>query len=173
MELRDWASLVGAVTGPFGLGLALLVYFRDRAKVDVSVSWDMRVTGGRADDTRQVALLTVRNIGRRPVYVSHAHFVAPGSDGVETPAAILTESIRGVVLPEGAPPQHYEIDQSNMKADAHHWWKVRGGITEASGKSHYTDWLVVAPEWADGFPAPKMAIWWNRIKNRARRYLPC
>jgi len=65
MDLSDTVALIGAVTGPLGLLLGLLVYFRDRAVVQVSLQWDLELYGPSSKPDAAIYMITIRNIGRR------------------------------------------------------------------------------------------------------------
>lgn len=82
-------ALVGAVTGPAAFVLSLLNYFRDKPKVIVSLEWDRCLIGGVNED-KKFGVVTVANVGRRPIFISHAHLRFPGS----TVFGLLTDGLK-------------------------------------------------------------------------------
>jgi hypothetical protein len=64
IDFKDWAALIGAVTGPVGLAIALMVYVRDRARVLVFLSWDMK----QNENPGHLAVVRISIIGRRSIY---------------------------------------------------------------------------------------------------------
>jgi hypothetical protein len=70
-------SLIGAITGPIGVVISLLVYFRDRAKVRVVLAFDMQGFGGLAQVPNKYFAVRIFNIGLRPIYLDLAHIVFP------------------------------------------------------------------------------------------------
>src|ERR1700682_2565679 len=67
-------ALVGAFTGIAALVLSVTNYLRDNPKVIVTLLWDMSVTDNpRYDRNQQWGIVSVANVGRRPIYVRIAN----------------------------------------------------------------------------------------------------
>lgn len=134
MDIKDIASLIGAITGPAGLLIALLVFFRDRASVKVSYNWNMVEAGPYADKEKRVIQVMICNVGRRPIYLSHAHFKSPDKSDE---ALLFADAIKGVTLAEGSQPHLVYADQTQNSFDKYYkqWWKLRVVVTDAAGKA--------------------------------------
>src|SRR5450432_2855339 len=161
MDIKDWASLVGAITGPAGLIVALLVYFRDRARVEVTLQWDMSSTDDRLGD--RVATIKAANIGRRAIFLSHAHIKLPPGADQEFDTLLFPDSISGITLTEGAKPYIIPLNQKSLNLEKYrnYWWKLRATLVDTAGKKYHSDWPIARPSWADEVDASKLAIQWN------------
>lgn len=149
-------ALVGAVTGPAAFVLSLLNYFRDKPKVIVSLEWDRCLIGGVNED-KKFGVVTVANVGRRPIFISHAHLRFPGS----TVLGLLTDGLEGAKLLEGDPPKNYLMDQATsptLGKCAAEWWKVRACVQDHTGKSWFSSLVRRKPEWGKG-PVPTQWQW--------------
>jgi hypothetical protein len=168
MGITDVAALVGAVAGPAGLLVAVLVYFRDRAVVSVGLQWDMSVVG----DDETYFVVTIRNVGRRPIYLSHAHIRLPRDSDPNASLILLNEGLEGVTLAEGAPPHIVLTAQDHIEKHADVWWRLRATVIDAAGRHHHSEWATAAPSFAKDVRPPRGALAWNRARNWARRRLP-
>src|SRR5437867_336059 len=101
VTLTDITATLGAVFGTSGLVLGILNYLRDRPKVKVLLQWNMLVL----PSDRECALVTVTNVGRRPVFISHVCLVMPKHYGGNV--LLLRDSIEGRKLSEGDPPANF------------------------------------------------------------------
>jgi hypothetical protein len=167
MDIKDWAALIGAVTGPVGLTIALMVYFRDRARVTVLLSWDMKQTESSDD----IAVVRISNIGRRPIYLSHAHIRLPKGADANVSHLVFPDNIQGVTLLEGSAPHLLVLNQRQLQMEkyAKIWWRLRATVIDAAGKHYHSDWPLERPSWASSSQAPKLAIYWNRFRNWVRK----
>ena len=172
MSITDLAALIGAITGPAALFIAFLVYFRDRAVVTVNLHWDMSTYGPNADPSKTYFLVTVYNVGRRPIYLSHAHISLPPDADPEATDIILTGGVEGKTIPEGTAPYLVHTDQEGMEEYAHVWWNLRATVIDSAGKHYHSDWPTRAPSWASEVIPPFGALAWNRLRNWMRQRLP-
>jgi len=165
MEIKDWASLIGAITGPAGLLIAVFVYFRDRARVEVSLQWDMRSLSSET-----IAVVRCGNFGRRSIFLSHAHIKLPLGADRDIDTILFPESVTGVTLMEGSKPHLIVLDQSNLGMEKYskYWWKLRATFVDSAGKKYHSDWPIARPSWAKTVEAPKLAIRWNKFRNLLR-----
>ncbi len=74
-------ALVGVVIGTAGFVISLLNYFRDRPKVIVILGWNY-VSTDEDDLEKTWSVVTVTNVGRRPIFVSHAHLTYPNTTAI-------------------------------------------------------------------------------------------
>lgn len=62
-------ALIGAFTGIAALVLSITNYLRDNPKVTVTLLWDMSITDNpRYDRNKLWGVVSVANVGRRPIY---------------------------------------------------------------------------------------------------------
>ena len=153
MTIEALASLIGAITGPAGLTIALLVYFRDRSKVRVILGWDRIMVGGPVEDKKTYTQITIINSGRRPIYLSHASIELPKRVSNKYGTLLFSDGIDGVTLGEGARPHVVTADQNheNIKNHLQEWWKLRAAVVDASGQKYYSDWPMLAPKEYESF----------------------
>ena len=127
---------VGMVTGTVGLVVSVFAYRRDRPKVQVRVSWGMRPThGGRYDPDKLYGTVTVANVGRRPVFVSHAQLALPL--GMTRERILLAEAVAGQEIPEGGRPVMWLVEQESLKNYPDYvvnWKKVRAVVVDSAGQ---------------------------------------
>jgi len=151
MTLQEAAALTGVVLGTFGSVLGVLNYLRDRSKVTVTLQWDMAVTDNPTyDPKKKWGLVKVANVGRRPVYVSHASLRLPR--GSKHQVLLLSDSVAGARLAEGDPPKAYVVDQTRLGDYTQEWKKVYAEISDTTGKSwrsKYQKWQT-RPSWVPG-----------------------
>ena len=147
--LNDVATGVGVVLGFSGFVLGLLSFFRDRANVCVELQWDMDVTGNpQYDENKKWGLVRVSNIGRRPIYISHAALKVP--KGHDHTHLVLMEGIAGKKLGEGDPSEVYVVDQEGLEKYKDNWKNVRAQVNDTTGKSWRSKKLKRSekPSWA-------------------------
>jgi hypothetical protein len=141
------AALAGVITGTAGLVLGILNYLRDRPKVIVALTWDMKMIGAVTepfDPGKLWGVLSVTNVGRRPIFVSHASLHVPG----QTKYYLLKESVEGVKLLESDAPKLYLIDQQSLVEWAAQWHKLRGCVIDQTGRHWHSAPMKEAPPWA-------------------------
>ena len=134
ITLNDFATVVGLILGGTGFALGVLNYFRDKAKVVVELSWDMAVTEGTEYDASKLwGVVYVTNIGRRPIYISHAALKLPR--GYDHSHLLLMEGVQGRKLTEGDSTQTFMVDQAGMEIYAKDWKKIIAQVNDSGGKA--------------------------------------
>src|SRR3970040_1774745 len=94
LTLQEIAALLGVIFGVSGCVLGIANFLRDRPRVKITQQWDMRVTPNLVYDPNKTwGVITVRNAGRRPVYVSHVSLMLPR--GAEAKYLTLLEAVAG------------------------------------------------------------------------------
>jgi hypothetical protein len=167
VTLSGTLALIGGITGPLGFVISLLVFFRDRARIAVSVSWDMEAFPRPPDYPAKFAMITIVNIGRRPTYVSH---VSAREEGNPI-AKLIAKSVPGRILSEGSAPYSEIMDEQPLAAEEVPWWKLRFSVSAASGRLFFSPWLERPPKWATTQTPPKGAAARNRRRNQIDRLL--
>jgi hypothetical protein len=146
------ASITGMVLGTAGFVLSLVNYFRDRAKIRVRLQWDMAVTPGdpRYDPRKKYAVISVLNIGRRPVYLGAVALRLP--KGFKATHLLAPEAIGGKKLEEGGPPMIVTLQQDNLEEYSKQWREVRAYVELSTGKTYLSKKLhkLSRPSWAKG-----------------------
>ncbi len=133
MTATEAASLLGLTFGVVGTVLGVLNYLRDRAKVVVTLQWDMSVTpGDRYDANKRWGIIRVANVGRRPIFVSHVAIRVP--KGFSHSHLVVNEGIGGVKLTEGDPIQTFVVSQDGLNVYASRWAELVAQVTDASGR---------------------------------------
>lgn len=148
LTLTDITAFCGLVFGLTGFILGILNYRRDRANVTVNVIWDMAVTDNPVyDPKKEWGVLTVANIGRRPIYLSHASLHIPKGYGPEH--LLLVDSVVGKKVAEGDSPLQFLIDQTALAKYAKDWRSIHGEIVDSTGRK----WKSKTPRRRDKPPS--------------------
>jgi hypothetical protein len=153
--------------------MALLVYFRDRAKVLVTLSFDMQGFGSLAEVPGGYFVVRVHNVGRRPIYLSHAHVTIPQRARQKVGAThfLLSSGLQGVTIAEGGAPHVIPTKQAGLDKYAEFWPYMRAAVVDAAGCTYYSDWPTQRPDWAGDQPH-RLRVFINKILNRLRRLRP-
>ncbi|SRR6266568_4199541 len=129
MTLTEFASASGLIFGVAGSVLGVMNFLRDRAKVVVTLQWDMVST----DNPREVSgVIRVTNAGRRSTYISHVALRLP--KGYQHHHLLIVGGIAGKKLSEGDPPQIYLVDQSGLEKYADHWRDLVAQVSDTTNK---------------------------------------
>jgi hypothetical protein len=149
VTVTDLVAVLGLGSGVAGTVLGILNYMRDRAKVEVSLQWDMEVTPGSGlDHTKRWCVITATNVGRRPVHVSHAALRLPkGYDGSHL---LSPQSVSGQTLTEGSPSGVYVMTQEGLERYAKDWRKITAQVNDSSGRAWRSKRVTrkEVPSWA-------------------------
>lgn len=128
-------AFVGAFTGIAALVLSITNYLRDNPKVTVTLLWDMSVTDNpRYDRNKLWGMVSVANVGRRPIYVRIANLKLP--KGHRNSHLVLSEGIEGKRLAEGDAPAIFMVNQDGMQEYAKDWRKIRAAIYDSAGRTY-------------------------------------
>jgi hypothetical protein len=147
VSLTGITALVGVVTGTAGLVLGILNHLRDSPRIIVTLQWDMGIANDpKYDPDKSYGLVTVTNVGRRPIYISHTSLKLP--KGYELTYLLCAEAIYGKRLGEGEPPLTYILDQGEMSKYRRDWRKVRALVIDSSGTAHFSSKVRKRPSWA-------------------------
>jgi len=146
ITLSDVTAIAGLMFGLSAFVLSIVNYLHDRALVVVDLIWDMTV----AADGRQVGIITVANIGRRPIFVSHAALRLPKE--AKRSLILINSSVPGEKLCEGDRPLQYIVPQETLKGYAPFWDKIRASVSDSTGKAWYSKkgGIKKKPSWVDG-----------------------
>ena len=136
-------AIFGAVSGATGTYLGIQSYRRDKAKVEVFLQWDMS-TDPPQDNDEKVGVLRISNIGRRPVYLSHAHLRASRQQN----PLILAETIAGFKIGEADPPKIIAVPQKGLLQFSQNWEQVEVVITDTAGNNYVSNRTSEKPSWA-------------------------
>lgn len=138
MTVTDVVAILGLVSGVTGTVLGVLNFLRDRAAIDVSLQWDMSVTPGTGlDPHKRWGVITVTNVGRRPIFVSHAAIRLPkqaGKDGAYT-YLVVNSAIVGKTLTEGSLSERYIVTQDGLDQYAVYWREMVAQVNDSSGRT--------------------------------------
>lgn len=149
LSINDIATIIGVVFGVSGFTLAILNYLRDNPRIKISLKWDLAVTENPKYDPRKSwGKVEVVNIGRRPIFVSHAALRLPKD--YDYKFLVLKEGIKGERLAEGDQPKIYLVDQEGIEMSAKDWRKIRAEISDSTGKTWRSKKLKrnQKPSWA-------------------------
>lgn len=148
LAATSWATgIIGVATGTSGLVLGILNYWRDKPSVQIILTWDMEPSGNATniyDKEKRWGVISVANIGRRPIFVSHLSLETPGIKG----CLFLIESVSGAKLLEGDPPKQYMVSQEGLEKYANYWNRMRAVIIDSSGKKYCSKPAEHPPSWS-------------------------
>ncbi|MBC8032496.1 MAG: hypothetical protein H7Z16_20600 [Pyrinomonadaceae bacterium] len=146
ITLSDVTAMAALIFGLSGLVLSIVNYLRDRAIIVVDLQWDMTVK----EDGRQVGIITIANVGRRPVYISHAALRLPRE--CKTSHLVMMDAVQGERLGEGDRPKLYLVQQDIMEEYAEYWYYIRAQVSDSTGKVWYSKkhGITKKPSWAGG-----------------------
>lgn len=104
-------------------------------KIKVTLQWDMSVTDNpRYDRNKLWGIVTVANVGRRPIYVRMASLKLP--KGHKNSHLVLNEGIAGKRLAEGDAPAMFIVSQDGLEEYAKDWRNIRAAIYDSAGQEY-------------------------------------
>lgn len=143
ITLNDVATVLGLIIGVSAFSLSILNYFRDKAKIHIELQWDMKNT---QDDDNFVGLISISNIGRRPIYFSHLALKLP--KGYDDKYLLLVDGLSGQKLLEGDQPLIFDIKYEDLDKYKNDWKKVVAQVRDSSGKVWKSKQVTDKPSWA-------------------------
>ena len=149
MTVTDAVAVLGLVSGVTGTVLGILNYLPDRARVEVSLRWDLNIVGDpRYDAEKLWGVVNVTNIGRRPVHVSHVALGLPAGRFDHT-HLVINSGISGKTLAEGAPSDVHVVTQEGMEKYASVWHLIRAQVSDSTGRVWKSNYVSEKPSWAE------------------------
>ena len=114
----------------------------------VRLKWDMSITNNLVYDAeKKWGVVTVANVGRRPIYISHTSIELPR--GYDHNYLLLWEGLQGQKLAEGDPPVDYVLSQDGLGKYKRDWKRMRAVVIDTAGKKYYSKIdESKAPSWA-------------------------
>jgi len=147
MNFIEIISLCGLVFGLTGAILGGLSYFRNRSKLVVVLQWDMKIVNDpRFSKDKNCGVVTVTNVGRRPVYISSAILKLPKKYNTHL---MLIDSTNNKKLGEGDPPLTYFIDQDRLSSYSKEWKKIISEAKDTTGKIYSSKRVTKKPSWVN------------------------
>ncbi len=141
--VTEFAAILGMVLGTVGFVMSVMNYLRDRPKIKAFVNWHMEEL--RTEE--KMGIVTVANVGRRPIFISTAVMLVPKGFGKCT-HFILMESVRGQKLSEGDAPTRIKVNHEGMEQYAKVWRKVRVYVEDSAGRKYFAKPDPRKPPWA-------------------------
>lgn len=154
ITVTDINAVLGILFGLSGLTLAIINYHRDNPKIIVDLSWDMRmieVGGGPQNTDKLHGVITVTNIGRRPIYISHVSLKLPSRGYL-----LLIEGVSGQKLTEGDTPRIFTVNHDQiiqkigerLQKQPNMWRLIRAQVSDSAGKVYLSKKIKNCPDWA-------------------------
>lgn len=145
IDVFQWiGTIIAFVPGVGGLTLGIINYLRESPNVAVTLQWDMKGFGLESNPNQLYGIITVTNVGRRPVYISHVQIQIRSDEFL-----MLMDSITGERLLEGDAPRVYSIIQnSELQKDKDVWDKMRAAVFDSTGKRYLSKRIKKKPSWA-------------------------
>lgn len=149
VDIKDWASLGGLVLGAAGFTTSLLAFFRDRARIRVTLTFNMEpLEPTPADADSLWSVVSVSNIGRRPMFVSHIGLSTASWRRWRTTRTTLVvwDGLQGRKLEEGAGPWVVPCRQGKALAEYGPGAKrLRAFVTDSAGRCYWSRAVVRPP----------------------------
>lgn len=147
MTITEVVAVLGLASGVAGTVLGVMNYLRDRASVQVSLQWDMKSFGApEYDENKFWGVVTVTNVGRRPIHVSHVALRLP--KGLDDTHLLISDGIRGKTLSEAAPSEIHVVTQDGMEIYAKYWDKIVAQVSDSNGHEWKSKPVKKRPSWA-------------------------
>ena len=144
MTITEASAFLGLLFGLIGTSLGLFNYFRDKGHIVVLLQWDMAMTS--EDAAKRIGCITVTNIGRRAIFMSHVALRLP--KGCEISHFLIQGGLKGQKLLEGDPPAVFPVDQANLETYAGQWQEIVAQVSDSTGKEWLSKKVKTIPSWA-------------------------
>lgn len=144
MTITELTAVLGLVFGLVGTTIGVSNYLRDKAKVIVSLQWDMAMTG--EDENKKFGCITATNIGRRAIFISHVALRLP--KGGEVSHFLIQGGLKGQKLSEGDPPAVFPVEQAGLEEFAREWQYVVAQVSDSTGKVWCSKKVKEQPSWS-------------------------
>jgi len=144
MSISETIGLLGLIFGLIGTAIGVSNYLRDRAKVVVTLQWDMAVTG--EDKNKKFGCITITNTGRRAIFISHVALRLP--KGGEHSHFLIREGLKGQKLSEGDAPAIFPIEQEGLEKYENNWRNIIAQVSDSTGKEWISKKVMKYPSWA-------------------------
>lgn len=151
MTITDFVAIAGLVSGVTGTTLGILNYVRDRARLKVTMQWDLESFGTTEYDNEKLwGVINVTNIGRRPMHFSHVAIKLPS--GYDASYLLINGGIEGKTLTEGSPTATFPVSQDGMERYSKEWTRIVAQVTDSTGRVWESKRLGrnEKPTWAGG-----------------------
>ena len=149
MSITELVAVLGLVSGVTGTILGVMNFLRDRARVEVSLQWDMKSFGDpQYDENEFWGVIRATNIGRRPIHISHVALRLP--KGLDGSHLLVRSGIAGKTLSEAAPSEIHLVTQHGMEKYADVWGKIVAQVSDSTGRVWTSKPLKKKPSWACG-----------------------
>jgi hypothetical protein len=139
ITLAELAAILGMVLGTAGFVIGVMNYLRDRPRVKVTLNWNMV----NPQTNEKIGVLTVTNVGRRPIYIGAAALTVP--KGFKHTHLVLAESIPGKKLSEGDAPAKFRVNHDGLEEYSKQWRDVRGYAEDSTGRRYVSKRLPESP----------------------------
>jgi hypothetical protein len=173
INVQSVATLIGVVTGTAALSLSILNFLRDRAALHVDVRLNMLVKNqNQYDETKDHAVITVTNIGRRPAFISIVGLLFP--DGTN---CILSDIFYNPKqAKEGEAPCQFLCEQDMLENFNSIWPGVFCFVRTSTGQQYRSKFLSDIPKggvkvnWITKQKLKLQTLWRHRwaLKRRFR-----
>ncbi len=155
--LRNYILAYSAIVATLSLLVAfsalIFSFFnfrRDKYKVLIDLDWDngKRYEGMRSNIKETWGAITVRNIGRRPVYITLVGLKYPDDEVVYN--LLSEENSEGIKLQEHDKPINIKVPQDQLlKKYSQVWNKIYAVAYDVSGKEYKSEKPWSKPSWVD------------------------
>ena len=144
MSISETTALLGLIFGLIGTTIGVSNYFRDRAKVVVTLRWDMSMIDD--DPENKIGCITVTNTGRRAIFISHVALRLP--KGNEFSHFLIQGGLKGQKLSEGDSPAVFPVEQEGLEKYANQWRNIIAQVSDSTGKEWVSKKVKQPPSWS-------------------------